>query len=709
MGDCITLTQTEAKEVIADPITQEVITEGLMATMAEMRANIMKAAYSAVVALVQDFSCGLFSPDGEMLSQGPDHPGHIVPLPWGVRSSMDDLGRDLHPGDVILLNDPYRGGTHLNDVTVLWPVFLEGSLFCFPAVRAHWADIGGISPGSYSGEATNIFYEGIRIPPIKIYDQGRLNESVKNLIMANVRLPEERWGDFLACIGACRTGERRILEMVERYGKDQFLSAVRANLDRAERRMRLRISELPDGMYRAEDYVEFFTNGRLDPGLVALELEIAKDEITADFRRSSRQLPGVVNSTAAVTMAGVLITLKSALDPAGRINAGVFRPIHCLTTPGTVVDVTFDAPANAHGEIRKRVVSVMLAALAQAAPELVTGDLCGSSFPNVIGGWDDIRNKRFVFLSGPSGGNGGFAEGDGPDALTNVDMGNLFLNHPSEEHESIFPVVVEEIAIRPDSGGPGKHRGGAGVTMRVRLLAKTAEYSVTCDRAIIPPWGTLGGASAAPICNTAESPGSPTIAFQLGKVSSYPMVKGDQITLRAAGGGGYGDPLDREPTDVADDITDGYVSTTQAAEQYGVVMVDGVPDEPATLQRRAALRAHRIHGIVSPSDTLAYTGIQASHRIQRLAPSMFERLGLVEGDLIELVSPAGSPVRAWVRLDANLKDDELPLDELGRTLLQAAVGTPIQIRVPVTFNSANDVLVREGRTRVIAGANSAVV
>ena len=173
-----------------DPITQEIITEGLSATMAEMRVNVMRAAYSAVIALVQDFSCGLFNPQAELIAQGPDHPGHIVPLPWGVRACMEDLGDTLRPGDILLLNDPYRGGTHLNDVTVLQPVFLDGELFCFPAVRAHWADVGGISPGSYSGEATNIFYEGVRIPPIKIYDEGRLNEAVFKLMMSNMRLPE---------------------------------------------------------------------------------------------------------------------------------------------------------------------------------------------------------------------------------------------------------------------------------------------------------------------------------------------------------------------------------------------------------------------------------------------------------------------------------------------------------------------------------------
>lgn len=688
-----------------DAVTREVIVEGLSATMAEMRANVMRAAYSAVIALAQDFSCGLFNPAGELIAQGPDHPGHIVPLPWGVRACMQDLGDGLAPGDVLLLNDPYRGGTHLNDVTVLLPVFVDGELFCFPAVRAHWADVGGISPGSYSGEARNIFYEGIRVPPIKILERGELNRSAWTLLMANVRLPEERRGDFLACVGACRTGERRVLEMVARYGKDGLLAAVNANLDRAERRMRARIAELPDGVYHAEDYMEFFDGAAFDPGLIALRLEIAGEELIADFRRSSPQLPGVVNSTAAVTLAGVIIALKSALDPRGRINAGVFRPLRCLTNPGSIVDVAFDAPANAHGEIRKRTVSVMLAALARVAPGLVTGDLCGTSFPNVIGGWDGIRNKPFVYMANPAGGNGGFAEADGPDALANVDLGNLSTNYPSEEQESIFPLVVEQVAIRQDSEGPGRHRGGTGAIVRVRLLTEAAEYSLTCDRAVIPPWGTLGGEASVPIFNYVEPGTGEALAFQLGKVSSYPIRRGDRVTLQAAGGGGYGDPLERDPALVAADVADGYVSVDRAARVYGVACsADGTWQEARTRELRAELRGRRHYGTVCVSTRPAYAGRRGSHRLQWLAPAWGARLGLVEGDLLELAPPDGAPLRAWVRFDAALADDALPLDELGRAMLHASPGDRIQLRVPPTVNSANDLEERAGRVRRLPGA-----
>jgi N-methylhydantoinase B len=688
-----------------DPITQEVIVEGLAATMAEMRANVMKAAYSAVIALLQDFSCGLFSPSGELIAQGPDHPGHIVPLPWGVRACIEQFGSDLAPGDVVVLNDPYRGGTHLNDVTVLLPVFLDGQLFCFPAVRAHWADVGGISPGSYSGEATNIFYEGIRIPPVKMYARGQLNEAAWTILMANVRLPEERRGDFLACVGACRTGERRILEMAERYGKEQLLAAVQASLDRAERRMRASIAALPAGVYHAEDYMEFFEGGRFDPGLIALRLEIAGDELVADFRRSSPQLPGVVNSTAAVTLAGVVIALKSALDPHGRINGGVFRPLRCLTNPGSIVNVAFDAPANAHGEIRKRTVSVMLAALAKVAPDLVSGDLCGTSFPNVIGGWDTIRRKPFVYLAAPSGGNGGIVEADGPNALGNVDFGNLPTTYPSEEQESIFPLVVEEVGIRPDSDGAGRRRGGTGAVMRIRLLADAAAYSLTCDRAIIPPWGTLGGESAAPIFNVLEPVEGDSVSFHLGKVSSYPVHRGDRLTLQAAGGGGYGDPLEREPARVCEDVLDGYVSVGRAADVYGVVVrPDGTCDEAATAARRRDLRAGRQYGVVETSAAPAYTGIRGSHRIQRLAPGWATQIGVAEGDLVELARSGGVPLRAWVRLDPAVAPGVLPLDELGQTLLGAGAGDRVQVRVPACFNSANDVMVRTGRVRARSDA-----
>jgi N-methylhydantoinase B len=684
-----------------DVITQEVIAEGLAAVMAEMRTNVKRAAYSPVVSMLEDFSCGLFNPEAELIAQGPDHPGHIVPLLAGVRVCMEDFAGRLDPGDLLLLNDPYRGGTHLNDVTVLLPLFLDGELFCFPAVRAHWADVGGVAPGSYAGDAKNVFYEGIRIPPIKIYERGELNEGAFRLLMANMRVPEEREGDLLACVAACRTGERRILEMVERYGRETFLAAVEAHLDRAERRMARQIELLPDGEYYAEDYLEFFHEGRFDPALMRLRLEVRGSHIVADFRGSSPQLPGVVNSGAAVTLTGVVTALKSALDPSGRVNGGTLRPIECITEPRSIVDVGFDAPANAHGEVRKRVLSATMAALSRAIPDRVTGDLCGSSFPNLIGGWDDLREKPYVFLAPPAGGNGGFIDGDGPGAMVNVDMGDLRLLPPSEEQESVYPIRLEVVGMRPDSEGAGEHRGGSGAIMRIGLLSQTADYSVQCDRALIPPWGIFGGESGAPVFNYIETADGRTLQIHTGKITAYPLRHGDVLVVQAAGGGGYGDPLDRDAALVAGDVADGYISATRAAEVYGVVLTAaGEADTAATDARRAELRSARQFGRVATSDDAdAYTGILGRHRIQRLSPAWAARLGIVEGDLIELVPDQGAPLRAWVRFDDSLGDDEVVLDEFGRQLLAVGEGDAVRLRVPRTLNSANDLEIRQGTTQ----------
>ena len=262
------------------------------------------------------------------MAQSWDHPGHVLPLPWGVRCGLDDFEGDLKPGDVVLLNDPYRGGTHLNDVTVLYPVFDEsGALIIFPAVRAHWVDVGGMVPGSYSGLSTNIYQEGVRIPPIKIVEEGRVNRSAMALLMANMRVPEEREGDLNASIGACKIAEQRIRKIYAKYGEESVIDCVRLNLDRTERRLREQIAKLPDGDYYYEDYLEYYNEGRLDPVLMRIKLSVVGDQIISDFAGSNPQVPGVVNSSLAVTGAGVFVAIKSTLDPGGTVNHGAFRPI----------------------------------------------------------------------------------------------------------------------------------------------------------------------------------------------------------------------------------------------------------------------------------------------------------------------------------------------------------------------------------------------
>ena len=409
-----------------DPITLEVVCEGLIAIVKEMRQTIIRASYSSVIYEFDDFSCALFDPQAQMVAQSWDHPGHVLPLPWGVRCALDDFADDLAAGDVILLNDPYRGGTHLNDVTLIFPLFDERErLMIFPAVRAHWVDVGGMVPGSYSGLSSNIYQEGVRIPPIKIIERGKVNAAAMALLMHNMRVPQEREGDFNASLGACRVAESRIRALYAKYGPAKVNQSVAINMDRTERRLREQIARLPDGEYCYEDYLEYFNEGRLDPVLVRLKLTVRGDGIIADFAGSSPQVPGVVNSSLAVTGAGVFVAVKSTLDPGGAVNHGAFRPIELRAPEGSVVDVRNDAPAGAHGEVRKRAVSVTLGALAQIIPERVSGDLCGASFPKSIGGFNRRRDRQYVYYEGPAGGNGGFREADGPSAYVNVDFGNL--------------------------------------------------------------------------------------------------------------------------------------------------------------------------------------------------------------------------------------------------------------------------------------------
>ena len=426
-----------------DPITLEVLTQALISTVREMRATVCRTASSVAIYDAKDFSCGLFGPDSQVVAQSEDIGSHVVPLPWSVRSAMAKLGETLAPGDVILVNDPYAGGTHLNDVTIIYPVFRNGKLIFFPAVRAHWADVGGMVPGSMSGKATEIYQEGIRIPPVKIIEGGKMNAAALDLLLANMRVPEERLGDLRASITACRVAEMRIHEICERHGVDKLLEVVRLDLDRAEARMRACIASLPDGTSYYEDYLETFIGGKFEPLLLPLALTIEGERMIADFTGASPQVPFPVNSTAAVSAASVFIAVKSIFDPKAPLNQGSFRPIEVIAPPGTIVNVQHPAPAGSHGEIRKRVIATMVGALAQVTPDRVAGDLCRTSFHNLLGGYDTRKGREWVHYEWSAGGNGAFAEDDGPSAMATIDWGDLVTVQSSEVMETRMPLIVE--------------------------------------------------------------------------------------------------------------------------------------------------------------------------------------------------------------------------------------------------------------------------
>ena len=669
-----------------DPITLEVVTQGLISIVREMRATVMRTAKSVAIYEAKDFSCGLFAPDSQVVAQSNDIGSHVVPMPWSVRAAMAKLGDDLSPGDVLLMNDPYAGGTHLNDVTVIVPVFRDGRLVFFPAVRAHWPDVGGMVPGSMSGKATEIYQEGIRIPPMKVIAGGKLNTSVLELLLANMRVPEERQGDFDAMLAACRVAEARIQEMLARWGIALVEESVRLDLDRSEARMRAAIAALPDGDYFYEDYLETFPDGGFEPLLVPLKLSVQGERMIADFTGVSRQVPVPVNSTLAVTAGSVFIAVKSVLDPALPLNQGSFRSVEVIAPTGTVLNVERPAPAGSHGEVRKRVIACMVGALSQVAPDKVAGDLCRTSFHNLIGGYDARTKREWVHYEWSGGGNGAFLEGDGPSAMAPFDWGDLVTVQPSEVLETRFPLLVEQSRLRTDSGGAGATRGGLAMQRRIRLLGTAeARYSLLADGAVVPAFGVLGGRSGLPVASWIEKPDGTREDFDTpGKVGGHLMREGDVVVLRSAGGGGYGDPLTRPADKVAEDVRLGLVSPEAATALYGVVLTpESTADAAASATRRDALRAarHPLAAIAAARDAVFEAGGVSQRRICRLHPDDAASRGLGPDALVEMDTGRAAALRGWVRIDPTVAPGCLPVDPIGLAILKATPGEAVQLRI----------------------------
>ena len=667
-----------------DPITLEVVTEGLISVVREMRATVFRTARSVAIHEARDFSCGLFDASGQVVAQSEDIGSHVVPLPWSVEASLARCGDDLAPGDVIVMNDPYLGGTHLNDVTLIYPVFHEGELVFFPAVREHWADVGGAVPGSMSGSATEIYQEGIRIPPVKLVERGEINKAAMEILLSNMRVREEREGDFNSGLAACRTAERRLRELIERHGIETLQSGIAGNLERSEARMRAGIAELPDGEFLHEDYLETFgpaPEHRLEPLLLPLRLTIEGEELEADFTGAAAQAAAPVNSTLAVTAAAVFIVLKSVLDPKQALNHGSFRPVRVIAPEGTIVNVTHPAPAGSHGEIRKRVIATMLGALAHACPERSSADIHRTSFHNLLGGVDPATDKEFVHYEWASGGNGGFLEADGPSAMAAIDWGDLSTVQPTEVLEARFPLHIEWTKQAMDSGGPGRKRGGLGLRRALRLTRGRASYSLLADGAVVPPFGILGGESGAPVASYRRIDGVDHPFATPGKIGGHQMHEGDVVVLQSAGGGGYGDPLERAPEEVLEDVIEGYVSLDQAAALYGVVIAGETIEVAASEALRDRLRVKRLWLQPLPCEAEAYEAIGGgTKRIARLKPVDAGAGGIGEDDMIELLGVRGAPLRAWARLDAAVEAGRLPLDDRARRILRPEAGERLWVR-----------------------------
>jgi len=669
-----------------DPITLEVLREAFASIVREMRVTLVRTAYSSVLYEGEDFSCVLMDGDAQIvsMSKGQDHPLHIVPIAWSMKAVGEKFGDDIHPGDMFLHNDPYTGGTHLNDVALIYPLFADGKMFVFPVVRAHWGDVGGMSPGSLSGGATEIFQEGVRIPPIRIIDRGRPNAAALELIFANMRGPRERKGDFDAMIGTCMKAAERVEGLAARYGVPTVRGAVELLMDRAEQRMRRAIGQLRDGEYLYEAHLESGRE-RLEPLTVRAKVTVAGDRITVDLTGTSPQSAGPTNVGPAMAPTGAFTIIKSFLDPGSDVNSGAFRPLTIITPPGTIVNANPPAPCGGMVEVKYCVETAVMGALAPALDGRIVGDLKGGGNHCYVGGPHPVTGETFIFYEYPAGGTGGHADGDGNNTVRAWTESDMTTIQPIEAVEQLYPVRVEATTLRENSGGPGRWRGGLGLTRAVRIQAPSTTLSVLAEKAVLPPFGVCGGEPGARNRFWVRRDGQGISPSPLpGKVGGFPLLPGDLLLMESSGGGGFGDPLERDPALVVADVAEGYVTRDAAEASYGLVWSGDAVDAGATARRRESQRTARPRVRVKAADFAAGVG-----RGIRIDAKTARRLGVTEGAVVELVNPRGAPLRAWVAsvTPGNGQCAEIAADAL--RMLAITEGGLLEIRAVHSGNLAS--------------------
>jgi N-methylhydantoinase B len=517
-----------------DPVRLEVFKHLLVSIAEEMGVALGRTAYSPNIKERRDYSCALFDAQGNMVAQAAHIPVHLGAMPMSVQACLQEL--EFAPGDVAILNDPYHGGTHLPDITLVTPIFKPGDaghLVGFAASRAHHADVGGMTPGSMP-PSTELFQEGVIIPPLKLIEDGRLNRALLNLILANVRTPSEREGDLRAQVAANQKGHDRLLELTDKYGQAEVHRAMAALLAYAERMTRNLLEELPDGVYHFEDAME--DDGVSDdPAAIKVAIQIDGDQATIDFTGSSPQRRGSINAVYAITLSATYYCFRCLMDMDIPSNSGCLVPLHVIAPVGSVVNARPPAAvAGGNVETSQRITDVVLGALAQARPDRIPAASQGTMNNITLGGWDPVRQRAFAYYETIGGGMGARPTKDGASAI-HVHMTNT-LNTPIEALEFAYPFRVRRYGIRDGSGGDGNFRGGDGVIRELEILHE-ARLTLLTERRRLQPYGLQGGSPGVPGRNTLLRDGE---TIELPAKASLDVLPGDVISLHTPGGGGFG-------------------------------------------------------------------------------------------------------------------------------------------------------------------------
>ena len=566
-----------------DPITLGVIWGALQSIAVEVGTTVQKTAYSEQAREGQDFSVAVFDAEGRMVAQGPYSPGHMGAMSAAVRNALAAHPVEtLRPGDAILLNDPLLGSGHFPDFFITQPAFHDGALIGFAVNIVHHTDVGGSRPGSQGVEGIfDYFQEGLRIPPTRVWKAYREDEGVLGIIAANTRTPEKVLGDLRAQRSALRVGELRLVELVQRYGRETVRAAMDEIIARSEASVRSAIARIPDGVYAFEDFLDDYGPGT-EPLRVRVTVTVAGDAVTIDYDGSSPQTPSGMNSYINYTRSYSYAAVKCLTDPFGPMNEGALRPVTVTAPAGSFLNPRPPAGGGPRAIICYRTFEAVLGALAPALPERVAA--AASHFANpTFGGWDRARARRFVAYELVLSGTGARATRDGCDGMSWAFNAS---NIPVEAQEAAQPVVVERFGMIPDSAGAGKFRGGCGIRRDLRFLADEGKLTNLSERQRFPPYGLFGGKPGR-LARTVIDPG-PNEQPVHGKASRE-LAHGAVISFQQSGAGGYGDPFERDPARVLDDVLDEYVSVEAARDEYGVVIVGDEVNEAAT----AALRARR--------------------------------------------------------------------------------------------------------------------
>jgi N-methylhydantoinase B len=574
-----------------DPITLSVIQAGLQQVCDEMDLSFSRAAFSPVIAEANDRSDGIYSAvDGALIAQGAGGlPVFVGTMQYSTRVLIERIAAGEtappEPDDIYIVNDPYLGGTHLMDVRFARPFYRDGRIFCWLSNTGHWPDTGGSVPGGFSASATAVEQEGLRLPPVKLFKRGTLDTEIYAIICSNIRVADQRIGDVKAQAAALMVGEERLNALLDRYGDETVRQAIAELRARADTQMRACIAAIPDGEYSSVAWVD--SDGVVNEPL-AIRLTIAKenDELTFDFSGSSPPCLGPMNSVFATTMSSVFLAMRH-IFPEVPISAGAFEPLKVPCPEGTFLDAHYPRPVSGcAAEVSQRIAEAVFAALVDVLPDRVTAAPAGTSGNFALGGIDTERGRGFVMYQLSGGGYGGNADHDGlSNGCSTIGISKA---PPVEIMEQAFPVLYHRYALREGSGGAGLHRGGFGLEYELELRRGEARASFVMDHGRFGPQGARGGADGAVNEVVVMRNGESYTPVHLSKEQDIPLVAGDRVLVRTPGGGGYGDPFERAPQAVLEDVTLGRYSVEQARALFGVV-VAGDPlavDGPATRTAR---------------------------------------------------------------------------------------------------------------------------